>query len=672
MDKNQAKKEMQRLAELISYHNKQYFQYANPEISDYEYDQLLEKLIELEKKFPSFILPYSPTQKVGEAPSKNFATVYHEYPMLSLGNTYSELEVQKFIQRIQKQITDVPIEFFCELKFDGVAISLLYIEGKLDKVVTRGDGVKGDDITENAKQIYSIPHVIKGENIPGRLEVRGEAFMSLANFEKLNQSRLLKGQEKLANPRNATAGTLKTLHSNIDPARSLDCYMYTLLTSDIEFSSHESAIYQLEEWGFSISSTYKKCMHIEEIMAYINYWEIAKENLPVGIDGIVIKVNDIAQQKKLGLTAKSPRWAIAYKYKPENLATILKSVDYQVGRTGVITPVAYLEPILLSGTIVKKATLHNASEIQRLGLHIGDTVFIEKGGEIIPKITGVDISKRQLKSLPIEFITHCPACNTLLVKRYDKGLYYCPNTVGCSCQLQGSLTHFVHRRAMDIRSIGKQTIQQLIQKSLVHSPADFYFLKYQNIQFLDGFKDLSIRNLLNGIEDSKKRSFERLLFALGIRHVGEVIADKITQYYTDIDALSKATTEELITIPFVGIEIANSIVSYFENPENIQIIQLLKQAGLQLARTDIFNSFNSLLHVFSDKTFLITGTFQNFEREELKDLIKKRGGKFLTGISNKLDYLIVGDNAGPAKLTQATELDIHILYELEILQMLQE
>ena len=670
MDKQQAKKEIERLTTLVAYHNKLYYEEARPEISDYEFDQLLEKLIALENQFPDLRLPNSPTQHVGGEASKNFATVYHQYPMLSLSNTYSAEEVGQFVKRIQKQLPGATIEFFCELKFDGVAISLLYKKGKLDRVITRGDGVKGDDITENAKQIPNIPQVIEHKDLPPAFEVRGEAFMPLADFEKLNKDRLLHGLEPLANPRNATAGTLKTL-KNTGPKRSLDCYMYSLLSTDIDLPTHEVCIQWLEKWGFHVSPTYKKCLTLEGIMDYIGYWESAKKGLPVAIDGVVIKVNNTLQQNQLGVTAKSPRWAIAYKYKPENIATILESVNFQVGRTGVVTPVAHLKPILLAGTIVKRATLHNASEIQRLGLHIGDTVFIEKGGEIIPKVTGVDLNNRKPGSEPVKFVTHCPACGTELVKRYEKALYYCPNIKGCPYQLQGLLKHFVHRKAMDIRSIGKQTIEMLINKGLVHTPTDLYSLRYQDIRSLEGFKDLATRNVLSGIENSKQRPFERVLFALGIRHVGEVIADKITQYYNDIDALSKVTAEELMSIPFIGSEIAHSVTNYFENPENLVLIDALKQAGIQLSRPQSKSTSTTQSLPLSGKTFVISGTFQNFEREELKELIKKKGGGVLTNVSAKLNYLITGENPGPSKVSQAQALGITTINEAEVLQMLE-
>lgn len=670
MSTEQAKKEIERLSQLIAYHNKLYYEEARPEISDYEFDQLLEKLIQLEQKFPSLKLSNSPTQQVGGAASKNFATVYHQYPMLSLSNTYSAEEVSQFIRRIQKQLPEASLSFFCELKFDGVAISLLYKEGKLDKAVTRGDGVKGDDITENARQIPTIPYEVKGANTPPAFEVRGEAFMPLAAFEKLNQERLVHGLEPLANPRNATAGTLKTLKNQLGPKRSLDCYMYSLLSEHIYLPTHEAGIQALEAWGFHISPTYKKCSSLEEVMAYINYWETAKKELPVAIDGIVIKVNDIAQQNKLGSTAKSPRWAIAYKYKPENISTVLEEVDYQVGRTGVITPVAHLRPVFLAGTTVKRATLHNASEVQRLDLHLGDTVFIEKGGEIIPKVTGVDLNKRKPDSQPVEFITHCPACGTTLVKKYAKALYYCPNTKRCPYQLQGLLKHFVHRKAMDIRSIGKQTIDLLLKHNLVHTPADLYALTYEDIRTLEGFKDLSTKNVLTGIQDSKARPFERVLFSLGIRHVGEVIARKIVQYYPDIDLLAKATVDELIAIPFIGPEIAHSITNYFENPENLEMVASLKKAGLQFTKENTISATSEGKMPLSGKNFLISGTFQNFDREELKELIRSKGGNMLTGVSSKLHYLVAGHKPGPSKIAEAQAAGVLIIDEASILEML--
>eukprot|EP01132_Coremiostelium_polycephalum_P000016 gene16-22_t len=649
MDIQQVQIEIQRLSSLIEYHNRLYYEENQPEISDYEFDQLLEQLAALEHQFPHLQLPTSPTQKVSGAPIKNFASVAHQYPMLSLSNTYSAQEVAQFIQRIHKQFPGAPLEFFCELKFDGIAVSFLYKNGKLDKMVTRGDGEKGDDITANVKYLPHIPHqLIPHPDLPPQFEVRGEVFMPWTAFEQLNKDRLIHGLPPMANPRNATAGTLKTRYDT-GPQRSLACYMYTLLAPPMNLTTHEIGIHWLERWGFPVSNTYQKCNTLEEVMGYIHHWEKAKKELPIAIDGIVIKVNSLLQQQQLGTTAKSPRWAIAYKYPPENVATKLESVDYQVGRTGVITPVANLQPIQLAGTLVKRATLHNASEIQRLNLHEGDWVYLEKGGEIIPKITGVDLNQRPPHSRPIQFITHCPACGTALVKKHAKELCYCPNVTSCPYQLEGLLRHFVHRKAMDIRSLGKQTIELLIHAELLATPADLYTLRYEDIRPLAGFHDLSTRNLLEGIAHSKQRPFERVLFALGIRHVGEVVAEKITQHYTDLTTLSQATEEALMDIPSVGKEIAHSMVQYFNNPDNLALIEALKKAGLQLSRPQVVKK--DLQHsLVAGKSFVISGTFQKATREELKELIQQNGGTLLTQVSAKLNYLITGDQPGPSKV----------------------
>lgn len=670
MNEQQAKQEINALRVQIAGHNKLYYEYAQPEISDYAFDQLLAKLEALEKKFPTLKSSDSATQQVGGASSKNFPSVYHQQPMISLSNTYSPDGVKQFVERIQKQLPTTIIHFFCELKFDGIALSLLYKEGRLQKVVTRGDGVKGDDITENAKKmIANIPHTITGKNLPATIEVRGEAIMSLANFARLNKTRATKGLEQFANPRNATAGILKTLKTQEDYQQSLDCYMYSLLIPEKELPSQELRIAQLQAWEFPIYPTYQKCCTLEEIMTYIHHWDTARTELPLCIDGIVIKVNDIGQQNQLGLTAKSPRWAIAYKYKPKNLSTILAHVDYQVGRTGVVTPVAYLDPILLAGTIVKRATLHNASEIKRLDLHIGDTVFIEKGGEIIPKVTGVDYSKRKADSQSVTFISNCPGCDSTLIKKHQKELYYCPNIETCPYQLQGLLEHFVHRKAMDIRSIGKKTIALLLANNLVSSPADLYILKYEDISKLEGFKELSTRHMLDGIEQSKQQPYERVLFALGIRNVGEVMANKITQHYHDITSLSKATIETLMHIPGIGEEIAQRIVKYFAEPDSQELIAALQEAGLQFTKHR--ETKRSTFSPLSEKNFLISGILKTWSREELKDLIKERGGNILTSVSRQLDYLIVGENPGSSKISQAQAIGITILDETQILHMLQ-
>ncbi|MEM7055659.1 MAG: NAD-dependent DNA ligase LigA, partial [Bacteroidota bacterium] len=459
----------------------------------------------------------------------------------------------------------------------------------------------------------------------------------------------------------------KTLKTNLGPKRSLDCYLYSFRSAAIEPLTHEAGMQLLEKWGFNISPTYKKCTTLEEVIEYIDYWETAKKKLPIVIDGVVIKVNDISQQSRLGSTAKSPRWAIAYKFKPENIATVLEKVTYQVGRTGVITPVAHLKPTLLAGTTVKRASLHNADEIERLGIYLGDTVFIEKGGDIIPKVTGVDTTKRGLDSKLVKFITHCPACSTALVRQDEQALYYCPNAKACPPQTQAMLEHFIHRKAMDIHTIGKKTIALLVEKGLIRTPADLYSLRYGDIYALDGFKDLSTKNVLRGIEQSKQRSFERVLFALGIRHVGEVVAEKIVQHYQDIDSLAQASAEELMAIPEVGEKIAHSITAYFQESKNLQLIESLKKVGLQLRIAETKAALISRL--LAGKSFVISGTFQNFEREDLKSLIRSRGGEVSSSVSNKLDYLVAGHKPGSTKLARAQALGVQIIHEEAIIQM---
>ena len=661
-----AQKEIERLTALVRYYNTQYYQHSRSEISDYAFDQLLAQLTQLENQFPALRAKASPTEQVGEAPSRNFKTIVHQYPMLSLSNTYSAGEIHEFLKRIQKILPNEPIEFFCELKFDGVAVSLIYEQGMLKNGITRGDGEKGDDITQNVKTIKTIPTAIMHLNTPPTFEVRGEVFMPRAHFASLNKKRQAQGQASLANPRNAASGTLKMLDPNAVAERALDGYMYNLIADDLK--THETGIGLLGKWGFNVSSTYQKCKTIDQVLAYITYWETKKDSLPVDVDGIVIKINSIAQQKKLGATAKSPRWAIAYKYKPASARTVLAAITYQVGRTGAITPVAELQPIHLAGTMVKRASVHNANEIKRLNLHEQDTVYIQKSGEIIPKITGIDVAKRQPDSKPIRFITHCPACKTPLVRATDEAIYYCPNTKHCTPQIIGSLWHFVHRKAMNIDSIGHKTIDLLFHKGLVRTPADLYALCYQDLAPLEGFQDQAIKNLLQGIKNSKRMPFTKVLFGLGIRHVGETAAEKLAQYFKNIEALAKANVEALIATPEVGEKITNSVVAYFQDVDHVQLIESLKKVGVTLA---INNKATTQLHqLFLKKSFVVSGTFQNFSRAAVKALIKAHGGKVLSAISSNLDYLLAGDNMGPIKLAKAKKLGIPMLSEAMFIQMI--
>ena len=668
MTRQEAQKEIQHLTALVRHHNVLYYQKNTPEISDYAFDQLLEKLIQLEKKFPEFRLPDSPTQTVGEKPSKNFATVYHHYPMLSLSNTYSEEEIRQFVQRTEKNLQGAPITFFCELKFDGIAVSLLYKEGALQRVATRGDGEKGDEITKNAQTIANIPKHIQAPNLPQEFEVRGEVCMPRAYFKELNETRLILGEEPLANPRNTAAGTLKMIDTSLVAQRSLDFYPYAFRTNALTLRTHEEGIFLLKKWGFTISPTYKRCSTIEEVVAYIKHWEINRRNLPVDIDGIVIKINDLQQQERLGYTAKSPRWAIAYKYRPESVATCLEKVSYQVGRTGVVTPVAHLKPILLSGTIIKRASLYNVNEIRRLDLHLGDTVLIEKGGDIIPKVTAVANTQREPNSVPVTFIFRCPACKTSLVHHKEDAIHYCPNEKSCPPQLIGRLKHFVHRKAMHIHSIGSSTVTLLFEKGLVRTPADLYALRYEDIHTLPGFKHIATKNLLQGIAQSKKIPFEKVLFALGIRYVGETVAKKLVQHFEHIDGLLQATIQDLITVPEVGEKIAHSVKNYFQDTANLELIAALRAAGLQFSIA--LTSIPTVTQSLAGKKLVISGTFQSLGRETLKNHIQQRGGKLLTAVSKNVDYLVAGQQAGQTKLATAQALNIPVLSEVEIISMM--
>jgi DNA ligase (NAD+) len=668
MTAEQARKEIERLTELINYHNELYYQQHRTEISDYEFDQLLEKLIELENQFPQFRFPDSPSQRVGGSITKDFPQVAHRYPMLSLSNTYSEQELKEFDTRVAKGLGGQPYEYICELKFDGVSISLIYENGLLVRGVTRGDGVRGDDVTTNVKTIRSIPLRIKGNDVPSWFEVRGEIFMPKDVFEQLNKEREDIGEETYANARNTTSGTLKMQDSSIVAQRKLSCYAYYLLGNETGITTHEEGLQKLVQWKFNVSPTWRKCSSLNEVFDYIRYWEDKRFELPVETDGVVIKVNRLDQQEELGLTAKSPRWAIAYKYKPQSVSTRLNGITYQVGRTGAITPVAELQPVFLSGTTVKRASLHNANEIARLDLHEGDYVFVEKGGEIIPKVTGVDLSKRPPGAKPIQYITHCPECGTKLIREEGEAAHYCPNTNGCPPQIMGRIEHFIQRKAMDINALGEKTIEQLYKKGMVKSPADLYELTLNDLLQLEGFKDKSARNVLDGIEKSKKTPFESVLFALGIRYVGKTVAEKLARHFRTLEALASASYEDLLNAPEVGEKIAQSILRFFSNPENLKEIERLRKAGLNfaIAGKDLQPECNRL----NNKSFVISGVFRKYERDQLKELIIRNGGRVLSGVSGKLDYLVAGENMGPAKLEKAKQLGIRIISEEEFDRLL--
>jgi DNA ligase (NAD+) len=589
--------------------------------------------------------------------------VYHKYPMLSLSNTYSHEELNDFDGRVARGLEGQSYEYFCELKFDGVSMSLTYENGVLARAVTRGDGVRGDEVTANIKTIKSIPLVIKGKNVPSSFEVRGEVFLPKKVFTQLNREREDIGEERYANARNTASGTVKMQNSTEVARRKLDCFAYALYVDYATVTSHEKSINMLEAWKFNVSPTYRKCKNISEVIKYIQEWETKRLDLPLETDGVVIKVNDLQQQRQLGFTAKSPRWAIAFKYKAESISTKLNGITYQVGRTGAVTPVAELEPVFLAGTTVKRASLHNANEIARLDLRIGDFVFVEKGGEIIPKVTGVDLSKRKKDSTPVVYIGKCPECGTKLVREEGEAAYYCPNVTGCPTQIRGRIEHFILRKAMDIDSLGEKTIEQLYELNLVKSPADLYDLKREDLLRLEGFKDRSVKNLLDGIEKSKAVPFESVLFAIGIRYVGKTVAEKLARHFKSIDKIKEASREELLAAPEVGEKIADSVYQFFRKAESLREIERLRKAGLSME--SMAKEPEKVSEVLGNKSFVISGVFKNYERDQLQEIIVKNGGRILSSVSGKLDYLLAGDNMGPSKREKAEKLGVKIISEEE-------
>lgn len=668
MTEKEASKLIDKLTDQVNYHNDLYYQKSKSEISDFEFDQLLKQLIDLEKEFPKLKHAHSPTSRVGGTITKNFPTVLHRYPMLSLGNTYSKEELEDWDERVKKGLDGDKYEYFCELKFDGVSISLIYENGILVKGITRGDGVRGDDVTPNIRTIRSLPLRITAKDVPQRFEVRGEVFLPREVFKQINKEREDIGEETYANARNTASGTVKMQDSGEVARRKLDCYLYYLLGEDNDVDTHEESIKKLEKWGFQISQTYKKCKDIGEVLEYINQWEKKRQGLPLETDGVVIKVNDFAQQEALGFTAKSPRWAISYKYKAESMSTRLKNIVYQVGRTGAVTPVAELEPIFLAGTTVKRASLHNANEIARLDLRIDDYVFVEKGGEIIPKVTAVDIPKRKAGSKPFKYTDKCPECGTKLVRQEGEAAFYCPNYLGCPPQIKGRIEHFIHRKAMDIDSLGEKTIDSLYQLGLLKSPADLYDLTRNDVMKLEGFKDTSTNNLLGGISKSKETPFEAVLFAIGIRYVGKTVAEKLARHFKNMDALQNATLEQLLEAPEVGQKIAESVKEFFEQPANRKEVKRLRDAGLNFVSDA--KEPEKVSDALGGKSFVISGTFEKYERDELKDIIIANGGKVLSGVSGKLDYLLAGEGMGPSKMEKAEKLGVKIISEKEFEKLL--
>ncbi|MFD1550674.1 DNA ligase (NAD(+)) LigA [Putridiphycobacter roseus] len=637
-------------------------------VSDLEYDLLLKKLESLEKEHPDLASPNSPTKRVGGDITKQFDTIKHKLPMLSLANTYSKEELTEWETRIKK-IIEHDVEYICELKYDGVAIGIQYVNGELYRAVTRGDGTQGEDVTKNVRTIKSIPLKLKGD-YPQDFEIRGEIFMPLKNFKALNQKREAAGEELYANPRNTASGTLKSLNSKVVAQRGLDCFLYGVYGTDL-FESHYQSILKTKDWGFNSPSPeknyIKKVNSIDEIMEFIQYWNSERNNLPFEIDGIVLKVNNYDTQKILGYTAKNPRWAISYKFKAERAESILQEVTYQVGRTGAITPVANLKPVLLAGTTVKRASLHNADQIAKLDLHINDQVYVEKGGEIIPKIVGVNLAYRKNNTTtPIQFIQTCPDCGTPLTRNEGEAQHYCPNDIGCPTQILGKIEHFISRKAMNIDGIGPETIVLFHQKGLINNVADLYTLTFEDIIDLDRVADKSANNIIKGINLSKTKEFEKVLFALGIRYVGETVAKKLAKYFKNIDRLMQATFEELIVVDEIGERIAQSVIAYFQNPKHIDLIQQLQKQGLQFNVIENLNETSKL----EGQTFIISGVFETHSREELKHLIEENGGKNTSSISKKTNYLIAGDKMGPSKLEKANKLGVKIISETEFIQML--
>lgn len=664
------KEKIMQLSKLINEHNYRYYVLNEPAISDRDFDLLLEELISLEKKHPELIQPDSPSQRVGGTITREFQTVVHRYPMLSLGNTYSEEELQEFNERIEKIIPGETIQFVCELKFDGVAIGLTYRNGKLVHAVTRGDGVQGDDVTANVKTIKSIPLSIDPALCPDEFEIRGEIFLPRAAFDRMNEERIDIGESTFANPRNAAAGTLKLQDSAEVGKRKLDCFLYALYGENLPYKTHEEALQACKSWGFKISADHRLCSSMDEVMNYIHHWDIERENLPFDIDGVVVKVNSFRQQEELGFTAKSPRWAIAYKFKAQSAATELISVSYQVGRTGAITPVANLAPVFLAGTTVKRASLHNADQILKLDLHEGDTVFVEKGGEIIPKITGADPVKRKAGSKPVVFIDECPECKSTLIRKEGEAQHYCPNEKSCPPQIKGKIEHFTGRKAMNIDGMGTETIDLLVEKKLIHDIADIYTLKKEDLLALDRFAEKSAGNLIEGIEESKKVPFEKVLFAIGIRYVGDTVAKKLARHFQSIDALMSASAEQLMEAPEVGQKIAGSILEFFGDEIQRKLIVRLKEYGLQFELKESDRPV-MLSEKLKGLTIVITGTFQKHSREDYKKMIEENGGKNGSGVTGKTNYLLAGDDCGPSKIEKAQKLGVKVIGEEAFLQLLQ-
>jgi DNA ligase (NAD+) len=667
MDRNEAKSEIERLSIELARHNHLYYVESNPEISDYDFDMMLKNLQELEEKYPEFASDHSPTKRVGGDITKKFETVKHKYPMLSLSNTYSEEEIQDWVTRISK-IVEEELEFVCELKYDGVAIGIQYVNGRLEQAVTRGDGSQGENVTSNVKTIRTIPLTLNGD-YPEDFEIRGEIFFPLDNFQRLNEQRREEGEPEFANPRNTASGTLKMQDSRIVASRGLDCFLYGVYGASMT-DGHYEAVEKVADWGFKVPGSKKRYISktntLDGVMDFIHYWDEQRKNLPFEIDGVVIKVNNYRQQEELGFTAKSPRWAIAYKFKAERVETILEEVVYQVGRTGAVTPVANLKPVQLGGTTVKRASLHNQDQIEKLDLYIGDYVYVEKGGEIIPKIVGVNTSMRSGDMDKVTFIETCPECGTALERKEGEAQHYCPNEIGCGPQIKGRIEHFISRKAMNIDGLGAETVDAMVDAGLISNYADLYELTFDQVVEMERMADKSANNLIQGVAASKEVPFEKVLFGLGIRFVGETVAKKLAKSFKTIEELKNATFEQLIDVDEIGDKIAESIILFFSNESNVELVNRLRSFGLQFEIEEKEGASNK----FEGKSFVVSGVFNAFSRNELKEVIEMNGGKNVGSISKKTDYLVAGDKMGPAKLKKATDLEVNIISEDEFIALL--
>ncbi|MCB8995529.1 MAG: NAD-dependent DNA ligase LigA [Bacteroidales bacterium] len=664
MNREQAKDRILTLRRELNHHNHMYYVMAHPEISDYDFDQMMEELIRLENDFPEFSDDNSPSKRVGSDINLEFEQVRHNYPMMSLGNTYSREELEEFDARVKKIITS-EFDYICELKYDGVAISLTYKNGSLLRAVTRGDGEKGDDVTRNVKTIRSIPLKLNGSGYPDEFDIRGEIFLPRAGFDKMNAQRMENGEPPFANPRNAAAGTLKLQNSSLVAKRPLDCYLYYLSGTGF---FHYDSLKMAREWGFKIPLEYtKKAKNLDEVFEFIDYWDVHRKDQPFDTDGVVIKVDSFQFQEQLGFTAKIPRWAIAYKFKTERARTRLNSVSYQVGRTGAITPVANLEPVSLAGTVVKRASLYNSDQIELLGLRVGDWVYVEKGGEIIPKIVGVDTDARETESKEFVYINSCPDCGSPLVRNNDEAIHYCPNTFGCPPQIKGRIEHFVSRKAMDI-NIAEATIDQLFRHRLIADISDLYKLEYMQLVMLERFAEKSAGNLIKSIEDSKKIPFPRVLYALGIRFVGETVAKKLARHFGSLENIMNAGFDELLEVEEVGDKIAGSIIEHFSFARNREIVSGLRDAGVQLELNRSENE--SSTNLLAGMSFVVTGSFEKYSRDDIKSMIEQNGGKSMSGISSGTQYLIAGSKPGPDKMKKAESMGIAIISEDDFLGML--